>query len=250
MIQEHVSPLAMRLSEHTVANARGWYVPQTVETSALRQTRLSTGQEIDAFLAATSELPREPMGEALLALVKPSRAPSVRPWVEGYERAIDVREALGWGNEPAHELKKWLTDNHVSVNESVLASSIAIVSARSPALSARTTVNPNASSRLRREIGHAAALGHILFDESDVMVEGTWEHWPAAARARAFGVMFLLPIAGVRDVLLGKSSLTANDVQRVMQRFGAGPYATTYHLMNYGFMDDERRTGILRELMA
>lgn len=63
--------------------------------------------------------------------------------------------------------------------------------------------------------------------------------------------MLLLPDDGVRDVLAGRTSIDASDVKRVMQRFNTGPYATTYHLKNRGFIaDEERRSDILRELDA
>ena len=154
------------------------------------------------------------------------------------------------GSDPVPELRQWLRDNRVVVGDTTLAASIALVAARSDNLAAFTTVNPRAKSRLRREIGHAAALGHILFDAPGVAVEGTWEHWPTAARARAFGVMILLPVDGVRDILRGKTAIDADDVTCVMRQFDTGPYATTFHLNNLGFIDDERRTEILGELVA
>jgi len=109
-------------------------------------------------------------------------------------------------------------------------------------------VNPGADSSLRRETGLAAALGHILMDPVPFSVDGPWEHWPSAARARAFGAMLLMPEGGLRDLLSGKTVIDAADVARVMERFGTGPHATTYHLKNLGFIDEERRAAVLREL--
>ena len=35
-----------------------------------------------------------------------------------------------------------------------------------------------------------------------------------------------------------------------MKRFNSGPHATTFHLKNHGFFDDERRIDVLSELTA
>jgi len=250
VIRHSLPLLAEQLEQHAAAQRDGWYLPHTAATLALRQSRLSSGPEVERFLAVALQAPQEPMSDTLRALVKPSPAPAVRPWLEGYELAADVREALGWGYEPLPELTAWLQDHRIDAACTELAGSVALVVTRTPELAAATTLNPRADSRLRREIGHAAALGHLLFDPSAVAVEGAWEHWPTAARARAFGVMLLLPSDGMRDILRGKTAIFADDVARVMARFGTGPYATTYHLKNHGLIDDERRTEILRELAA
>jgi hypothetical protein len=189
------------------------------------------------------------MTATLLDLVDRKPAPVVRPWVEGYEHAERVREALGWGIEPVPHLPAWLRRQRVSVGTARLPASVSLVASRSTKDAARSVVNSAFASRLRREIGHAATLGHLLLDVSPVAVEGTWEDWPNAARARAFGVMLLLPSEGVRDAL-GKTRVDTEAVRRVMDRFNVGPHATTFHLRNLGFCDDERRVAILAELVA
>jgi Zn-dependent peptidase ImmA (M78 family) len=141
--------------------------------------------------------------------------------------------------------------NNVNITMRALSSTVALIATRSEDNRGSMVINPQAQSPLRREIAQAAALGHILCDMTPVAVDGTWEHWPTAARARAFAAMLLLPDNGVRDVLAGRTSIDASDVRRVMDRFKTGPYATTYHLKNHGFIaDEERRAEILRELAA
>jgi hypothetical protein len=243
-----IASLANELARHTALRREGWFVPHSPETLALRQTHLGSPLAIEAFLTAI-EPPSEPLSQALRALIRPEPAPPVRPWAQGYAQAEQVRSAFQLGDEPLPDLTSWLRSHHVAIGTPRLDPSIAIVATRSSTLGGKCLLNPDARSRLRREIGHAAALGHLLFDPSDAAVEGTWEYWPAAARARAFGAALLLPIAGVRDAL-GREHIDAEAVHRVMQRFHVGPFATTYHLANHGFIDEERRTDLLRELAA
>jgi len=248
LISQSIPSLADKFRSHAKKASKGWYIPHTRETLALRQTRLLSQQEIESFLAVAVHGPQGPMSDALKSVRKPSPAPVVRPWREGYEHAAEVREAFQWGDGPVPELAGWLRSQGVVVRDVSLAATIDLVVTRSKDLAASTTVNPRAHSRLRREIGQAAALGHLLLDTASVAVDGAAEHWPTASRARAFGVMLLLPVDGLRDILSGKASIDSDDVERVMQKFGTGLYATTFHLKNLGFIDDERRTEILHEL--
>ncbi|WP_437733537.1 hypothetical protein [Sorangium sp. So ce1335] len=239
-----------RLIHHTRTQRDGLYVPHAPETLVLRHARLVSTREVTSLLEASKMYSPRPMSEHLCRLIQPAHPSASRPWVEGYEKALDLREALGWGNEPAPDLRVWMSSNHVSVKEKELSTTVDLVT-RKTADRASAVVNPQTSSNIRREIGYATVLGHILFDDAPVAVDGAWEHWPTAARARAFAAMLLMPDDGVRDVLAGRQAIDASDVRRVMQRFNTGPYATTYHLKNRGFIpDDERRMDILRELVA
>lgn len=92
-------------------------------------------------------------------------------------------------------------------------------------------------------------MGHVLMDLPGVSVDGIGEHWPTAARARAFGVMLLLPEEGIRETLSQRvRSIDSEAVVKLMDTYRTGPYATTYHLLNLGLIDDERRYQILGEL--
>lgn len=251
VINDELGPLRDRLNQHTRARRDGLYVPHAPETFVLRQARLVSASDLRALLEAAQIVPDEPMKEPIRSLIRPTPASTIRPWTEGYESARDVRDALGWGDKPTPDLHSWMKANNIHVALRGLSSTIDLIATRSDDYRGSTVINPQAKSQLRREIGHAAALGHILFDVIPVAVDGTWEHWPTAARARAFAAMLLLPDEGVRDVLAGRNSVDASDVKRVMQRFNTGPYATTYHLKNRGFIaDEERRAEILRELVA
>lgn len=259
-IQTDLQDLDERLREHTRTHADGWFVPHTPETLALRHVSTASASELQLVLEFVRRESRVPMSTTLRNLVTPTPPRRDRPWRQGYDRALEVRDELGWGDGPAPDLAQWLHDQGVTVEATELARSIDLLVLRSQedetAWAAAMALNPEANSGLRREIASAAALGHLLMDPEDderrlaVAIEGAREDWPSAARARAFGVMLLLPTDGVREVLRGKSKIDARDIARVMERFGTGPIATTYHLMNLHFFDEERRVEILRELAA
>jgi hypothetical protein len=251
VIADSMRPLRDRLNSHTKKQSHGLYVPHTPETLVLRQARLFSAGEIEILLKAAQDVSREPTKPLVRNLIRPSEASTINPWKDGYERARDVRDALGWGDGPTPDLRKWMRSNNVGLKSQNLPAAIDLIARRTDNGRCSTVINPRAKSRLRREISHATALGHLLFDVTPVAVDGAWEHWPTAARARAFAVMLQLPDAGVRDVLGGAKSVDASDVKRVMDHFKTGPHATTYHLMNRGFIaDEERRNDILQELVA
>lgn len=252
IIGEELGALHERLIQHTRTRRAGLHVPHTVETLVLRHARLVSAYEIKSLIQAAQISPSaRPVSDLLSRFIKPTAASVTRPWAEGYEKALELRDALGWGNGPAPDLRTWMLSQNVSVKTKRLSSTIDLVTRRSEDRRVSAVVNPETQSHVRREVGHAAALGHILFDNSPVAVDGTWEHWPTAARARAFAAMLLMPDDGVREVLVGRQRIDGADVKRVMSRFKTGPYATTYHLKNRGFIsDDERRADILKEIVA
>lgn len=251
VITEDLASLRDKLSEHTKSKRDGLYLPHTPETLVLRQARLTSADDVRSLLEAATIMPSRPMSQSVYALVRPSVADTIRPWVEGYERAQEVRDVLGWGDDPIPDLGKWMRQNNVGLASRPLPSSLDLVAIRTEQGEGSAVVNPRAQSRMRREISEATALGHILFDPVPVVVDGVWEHWPSAARARAFAAMLMMPDEGVRGVLAGRTMIDASDVRRVMDRFNTGPYATAYHLKNRGFIaNDDRRLEILRELMA
>lgn len=250
VIDNELASLRERLSQHTRARRVGLFVPHTPETLVLRHARPASATELNALLKAAQAVPSAPMKAPIVSLLRPTEAPTLMPWKKGYELAREVREALSWGDDPAPDLGAWMTLNNVLVASQTFPPSIDLVARRSEDNRALAVINPYAQSRFHREIAHATALGHILFDMTPAVVDGVWEHWPTAARARAFAAMLLLPDDGVRGVLAGRTNVDASDVKRVMERFRTGPYATTYHLKNLGFVDEERRIEILRELAA
>lgn len=247
---DKLGSLRDHLNTHTRNRRKGLYVPHAPETLLLRQARLVSAKDLKALLEAAAMGAGAPMKDPIRRLINPTPASSGRPWREGYQRALDVRDALDWGDEPAPDLRLWLEANNVSVTQRGLSSSIDLIATRSKDNRSSVVTNSLARSLLHREIGQAAALGHILLDMTPVAVDGRWEDWPTAARARAFAAMLLLPDAGVRKMLAGRSRIDASAVKRIMRRFNTGPHATTFHLMNLGFIAEEQRSDILQELAA
>jgi len=241
--------LAERLAEHAHAEGCGIFIPHSVETLVLRQARLGTAPEILSLLGVLDQIPDTKASGLLTSRRRPSSAPTIRPWTSGYDRALDLREDLGWGDRPLPNLADWLAQQQVAVRSRPFPGWVYLLTAWESGR-ALTNVNPQGSSLARREAGLATALGHLLMDDGPVCIDGVWEHWPTAARARAFGVMLMLPDDGVKDVLAGRGAIDSDDVQRLMDHFGTGPSATTYHLRNRGFIDEERRAGLVQELVG
>lgn len=250
-IQRHLPHIAVRLEQHVLQRRDGAYIPHCDETLVLRQARLVAPTDIEALLNAAQATPPHRMSAALLSLTKRSVPSTIRPWEEGYKRALEVREALGWGDKPMPNPESWLPQQHVAVHRRALPSDVALLSLVTPDDRATITINPVSNSRLRREVAYGTALGHLLLDEDRVAVDGLWEHWPSAARARAFAIMLQLPDDGVRKVLPGRGVKDASDVRLVMQHFSSGLIATAQHLRNRRFISsDELRDDIVRELLV
>lgn len=245
VIRNELPDLCERLDRLTAAHARGFYVPHTRDTLVLRQVRLDERSEIEAVLRAAEMLPERPLTPDLERLIRPRPASSERPWEAGNDYAETVREAMGWGTGPLPELADWLVDQGMGVPGDLgLPSAIEVLAERSDDARAMVHVNPRAP-RIRKETGLATALGHVLLDDGPVSVDGTWEHWPTAARARAFGVALMLPEYGVRDLLGGAQAVGETEVRHLMAHFGAGPYATTYRLQNLGIISREERAELV-----
>ncbi len=247
VLDRSLPQLAERLGTHARANSDGLLVPHTPETLALRQARLGTAAEIMSLLNMLDDMPDAPVSDELATLRNPSLAPPIRPWQAGYESAQDLRDSLGWGVEPLPDLGGWLAGKNVAIKSLPLPGWVHLLTAWRSGR-ALANVNPQGSSLARREAGLATALGHLLMDESSVSIDGAWEHWPTAARARAFGVMLLLPDEGVKSMLSGRGAIDSDGLQRLMDHFGTGPHATTYHLRNRGFIDEDRRARLVGEL--
>lgn len=246
---EQDAGLASRLRQHTVAFKRGVYVPHEPTTLLLRQAVVTSSDELATILQLASTPLGKPVSEPVGRLIEPTPAHGMEPWHAGYDRALKVREELGWGNDPAPDLDEWLSANNVAVRRVLLPSSVQSLTKRTADGRALAGLN-TAAKTLSREMGLAEAFGHILMDVDSQAIHGAREHWPTAARARAFGAMLLLPEEGVRNLLSGLSSLSVPDVQRVMKHFGTGPYVTTYHMRNHGLITNEKRQELLQQLAA
>lgn len=250
-IQRDLPGIAEMLKRHVVERSEVAYIPHCAETLILRHARLVDPGEIEALLDAAQVTSQHRMSNALLQLVN-RRIPSTsKPWDEGYAKALEVRDALGWGNNPMPNPETWLREQHVALRKVLLPSEVALVSTVTPDERAAVTINPASNSRRRRETAYGTALAHLLMDVDRVAVDGAWEYWPSAARARAFAIMLQLPDDGVREILPGRTVKDAADVRRVMLHFSSGPIVTARHLRNRKFIaSDDKRDDIIRELLV
>lgn len=250
VIDREMSDLRETLTRHARDGRNGLYVPHSPETLVLRRARLTSSEEINALLEAALDPTGASLDPVIETISRRAAAPVLRPYLAGYDAALEARAALGWGDAPAPNLEEWMTEHGIALTRPRIAASVDLVTARFND-HARVAINPSPSSPLRRETAAATALGHLLMDDEAIAVDGLWEHWPTSARARAFGIMLLLPREGMRRALAGRESLEASDIRRVMKTFGTGPYATTHHLRNLKFIEsDERRDELLREFVA
>jgi len=242
--------LDKRLSQQARTRATGFFVPHSPETLVLRQTCPTRLADVKTLLGVAESVGDQPLSDRFMAAVDPSTPSTVEPWLEGYERAAELRARMGWGDERLPDLSAWLKRHNAHVERRRLPKAIDLASLRREDRRGGIVLNSAAKAGLRREMGLGTALGHMLMDRDAITIGGRWEHWPSAARARAFSVMLALPDEGVRDVLRGCREVDAEAVGSVMQRFNTGPYATTYHLRNRHFISDEERITLLSQLVA
>jgi Zn-dependent peptidase ImmA (M78 family) len=239
--------LLAELRSHTRESRCDALVPHTRRTLALRQLRASVCSDVDAVLAALERRPANPARDEFLKLRRPRPAIEEKPWLVGYDAALEVRDQLGWGADPCPSLTSWFVQQGVPVARDTLPSQVDVVACWYDEQHASASINV-ASPRYRRiEMGEATVLGHLLLDTEQVTIDGASEHWPAAARARAFAAMLMLPEEGLRGLVRGVT-VDAARVRNIADHFGVGVHATAWHLRNLGLLDDDARVEILATL--
>ncbi|MGE0790190.1 MAG: hypothetical protein AB7S26_31235 [Sandaracinaceae bacterium] len=249
LIRKELPSVADRLDRRTTKARRGLYVPHQPETWLLRQAGPVTLSELRGILSTQGRVGDQPLSEDLRAAVRGTRPDPSEPWREGYERALELRERMGWGANPLPDLARWLRRKGGRTEQIVLPRAIDLVCQRTDDGRAGVVLNRQGAD-IRREIGVATGLGHLLMDRASVSLGGEYEHWPSGARARAFGVMLTLPLEGLKERLARFDRIDARAVRDVMNHFGAGPYATTFHLVNCGFVDESQRLPLLQALSS
>jgi hypothetical protein len=250
-IRRDLPELAAELDRRSAAHVQGLYLPHTAETELLRLVELDDAAEIVALLRAAEALPATPVRPDLVRLIRPTHARGVRVWEEGNTFAEVVRESMGWGDGPLPDLEGWLREQGCGVRttELGLPDSVSMLTIRTKDHRAVAQINPVIDTPAKGGTRLATALGHLLMDPT-AAIEGRWEHWPSAARARAFGVALVLPESGIRETLAGRPNIDLEDVRRIMQRFDAGAHATTFRLRNLRLISEEERGELILALGA
>jgi hypothetical protein len=244
-IRDHLPELARSLDAHAETAKVGRYVPHSFATSVLRVARLDDESQVQFLLKQAEELGNEPWSPSFARLVRPRRPTAQEPWRAGNEYAELVREQLGWGVDPAPDLRVWSQGEGVELVAAGLPYGIRMLGCRRDAGAGVAIDRHKWRGTLPTMQG--TALGHILMDEEAVSTDGEWEDWPSAARARAFGVALLLPEQGVRE-RLASSSVTAEAVRDLMAHYGTGAWATTHRLRNLGLIGSTQQEELLQDL--
>lgn len=244
-VLEDMPEIHSKLSDS--GSTKGLLARHTELTHLLRSVRATRPRDIEKLADALSL-----SGNGLSDLER-YRSPSIpdpdEPWGEGYEAAIQLRENLGWGSEPLPNLGNWLDEMGTRHHARDMGEQVDLVSVIRNGHS-YFVANPDTGRGRRQTIALPTGLGHLLMDPEGASVDGTWEYWPQAARARAFAAMLLMPEEGVRRVLRKAGGPTVDGVKRVMDVYGTGARAATWHLFNIKIIDDEERESILLELQS
>ncbi len=191
--------------------------------------------------------------------VAPRRlVPSVtEPYHDGYELALELRDALGWGADPCgdlfHELGSWgVVIERVRLASSAIHGFAVHTPGCAPIIGMNQT-SPRAGRTWSENMLLAHELCHLLFDiGSDGVtgvLSGMWAEWPMEARANAFAAMLLMPDDGVRSFIAGRP-VTSDIMREFLGWFGVGALAGTWHLRNRGFITEGQRLSLLLELGA
>ncbi len=247
-----LTSLRDELRAHTKAAASGVFVPHSQATLLLRLARLESEAEIDSVLGLRAMVPKSPASPLLQGLIHAGDALTHRPWEEGNDYAEHVREKLGWGDAPIPDLAQWLRAQGVAVRDDDMGvpAFVSLVSERTEDRRSAIHINPAGASRHRKETGVATAFGHVLLDREPFSMDGEWEHWPSAARARAFGVALMLPESGVKKTLAGKRAIGPGEVRELMNHYRVGPLAATFRLRNLALISGEQQQELAALLAA
>lgn len=250
IVAEEFPELLAYLDDQTRIRKSRLFVPHCPETLVLRQVNLTSRQEIESLLQAIAGLSTQPMTPQIQKLVQLLPPNVAKPWEDGYEQALRIRDLLSWGDEPAPPLREWMKAGGIHISSQPLPESIDLIAARDETMAGNAILNGQ-GQRLGSESSSATALGHIICDEAGIFVESPSSHWLSSARAKAFAAMLLLPVDGVRKELEDLKHVSTSDIKRIMQRYGTTPYLTTFHLMNLGFISsDEERIRLVQDLAA
>ncbi len=228
--------------------ASGALVPHTPLSSWLRAIPESSPDVIREIATAATSAPAQTMTDRLSALIRPSLPVGNTPWELGYQRALEVRAALGWSDRRAPPLRRWLRACQVDVGNvraTDWACAVRMFHGR------RARIITTNSSNLSAEMKLATGLGHLLLDlrteGDDGVASSAWTHWPSAARAKAFGAMLLMPEPALRSLAVRESDPVALT-RSVMASFDVSAELATWHIRNVRIFSEETRLRVLRRL--
>ncbi len=255
--QPAYSGLLRQLNEQAAASS-GLLVKHSLATSLLRSSPPGLDGSLGRLLQLSDEARSRPGGLGRVAerARRPSPPAFRRPWEAGYEEALRLREAAGWGEDPVSDLEPWLKGQGVRVDDSPLHPNIH--AAAIMADGCEPVLNCNPASRRQavwsKKMRLGAGLGHLLLDPPEgggvAVLDTPWTSWARAARAGAFAAMLFMPQDGVRRIIRQAGGPTVAAVRGIMQTFATSATATTWHLHNLKLISDEQRVELLTEICS
>lgn len=234
----------------------GLLVEHSVETMLLRSAPPhAQADDLIAILGLPATPSQGVAGRKILEARDPTNPPTRQPWEAGYVAATDFRRKLGWGDDNAPPIKRWLKDEGGARTSTVrLGPAIDGAAILSEGVAPLVHVNPDSQHRRMRpeRMMWAAGLGHLVMDPAVgadlAVVDSPWTYWPSAARARAFAAMLLMPEGGVLEVVRRNGGGTRDTVLELMQKYETGLFSTTWHLKNLRVISDDERVRLVEEV--
>lgn len=242
-------PLVHRLRHKTRVPHAPWVARHCAETMALGAlppaVTEDTVRRLLGALALNDGGPRAD-DSALRRLCRPSPAPTRQPWLAGYEVARQLQRDATHRYEAGEDPGAWMRAHSVfTQGDADLGEAIDDACAWAPGH--QPCVLRNRRGRYSPRFSLARALGHFLMDALPdahyAHVSSPWEHWPAAARARAFAAMFLMPDDDVRAFFVG-ASVEATKVRAYAARCRVSETTVLWHLQNLGVIGEEERLSL------
>lgn len=170
-----------------------------------------------------------------------------RPWDQGYEFALKVRERLQAPDQDYVDIDGILQKLRVRVTEVTLEDrDLRAVALCGPGLSPTIAINGSCNSNKGqpgRRFTLAHELCHLLFDRTKgvplAVATGPWAPRDLEKRANAFAAMFLMPEDRVSRWLQDRPGygLSDNDIGDLASSFVVGREAAAWHLQNLGLLE-------------
>jgi hypothetical protein len=190
--------------------------------------------------------------EELVALTRPSPvSPDAPAWQDGYLRAEEARDSLGFGpEEPVDMLELFKRLAIDSRHDELDDGNIRGVAIASPEHRPTVVINdrsPFSQSDKARRFTLAHELSHLLYDRGHgqrlAVASGPWAPPEVEQRANAFAAYFLMPPDGIRSYAakLTQPIQSRKAIEEVAAHFRVSYVAMVEHLYNIGLLSDAQR---------
>jgi Zn-dependent peptidase ImmA (M78 family) len=238
-------------------------LPRTAVGVLLRgdEGRLGLAPHLGRFAAVARDMDEleSALGVASRGIVAgftPAAAPQTLPFEQGEWLANELRKRLDLGTAPIRSMSDLV--GHMGIRllwTEALDEDVHGLALYDPRRGSSVVVNlrgrQSAWWTVRSTIAHE--LCHVLFDRVPAeplgVVSRAGDRQSTEQRANAFSVYFLAPREGVARFLVerGRQPLDVDqyDVHALMTHFALGKEATTWHLKNLGWIDEETRLKLL-----